>query len=35
MQYDTLLMRQGVGSMASDTGQMGVPFRAMNSMMPW
>jgi methyl-accepting chemotaxis protein len=35
MQHDTLWMRQGVGSMASDTNQMGTPFRWMNSMTPW
>jgi hypothetical protein len=35
MQYDTLWMRQGVGSMSSDTNQMGTPFRWMNAMTPW
>ncbi|TVQ86111.1 MAG: hypothetical protein EA400_13705 [Chromatiaceae bacterium] len=35
MQYDTLLLRQGVGSMSSDTRAMGVPFRVMDSFMPW
>lgn len=35
MQFDTLLMRQGVGTMSNDMGAMGVPFRAMNSVAPW
>ncbi|KXX64246.1 hypothetical protein [Marichromatium gracile] len=35
LQYDVLLMRQGVGGMASDTRAMGVPFRVMDSMVPW
>lgn len=35
MQYDTLMLRQGVGSMSSDTRAMGVPFRVMDSFMPW
>ncbi len=35
MQYDTLLMRQGVGNMATDTGNMSVPFRAMDHFIPF
>jgi len=35
MQYDTLLMRQGVGDMATDTGNMSVPFRAMDHFIPF
>jgi len=35
MQFDTLLMRQGVGSMSNDTRAMGAPFRVMDSFIPW
>ena len=35
MQQDTHWMRNGVGSMARDTGAMGQPFRAMDFFLPY